>query len=455
MKFSKTTVGVALATTTAATTATATSSFVYSSDSSSSPDQDLDSSMMHEGQQRLLGGGPRHRRLKKKLHHSRMMMKKKKGSSLLLVNTNEEDETTTSNVESSSSSHHHQTNTGGAADLFTGILHTGGMATYGSDSYDGGGGSGRGAGDVRNQRRWLQQVDFSTPVKNTNLTLGDFDPVDDLDYLSDEYLEDRCTYCECTNTTESLTTVCRTEDYCVDYNSRCGQPSTECFDDESVLVIEDNSNFVYSGCVNYTVPYDLSICFEGVIEDAVATSCSTSFNGVECQSCTIEPMVFPENLMDGGPVAFCYVADCTNTDVGIMVNDCYWSNYSPIYNNVHQSAGCVDSCDICPGVTGGIGNPEAVVDVDAYAAITFEVDTCVGLIDLGLSGYFTEGECTDLQSVLPDPCGCTVPAEPTTTEPTTMEPTTMAPSAATPNHVMNSLFVGGGAIMMMFGTMMN
>ena len=444
MKFSKTTVGsIALATATTTTATVTTSATTTSTTTITTHDAAPDWSFVQRRRHR--------RRLQRKQFHRHSSMRKNfnEDGSLRLVNTDN----------ANKAIHNDVGGTDAANGADTGILQMGGMATYGTDSgKETTISSSNGSGRDTNDRRWLQP-DLTTRVKNTNLLLGDFNYTD-LDYLTDEYIEYMCSnYCECTNATDSLNlSFCLEKDKCDEYSSKCGQPSTECNDWEGTFVIDDYSNFRYSGCIIYTVPYDdFTWCTDSVIEDAIVTSCNQSINGVKCESCTIEPTfgIFEGTFSSYPYLRFCYVSDCTNTDLAMVTNDCFWSNYSPI-KNVHKTAGCVESCDICPGETGGIGNPEAVVEnIDAFASTELGVDTCAGLIDLGLTGYFTADECTDLQGALPDPCGCTtVPAEPgNTTIPTTMEPTTMAPSAATPNHVTNSVVGGGVALMTMIGTM--
>jgi len=76
------------------------------------------------------------------------------------------------------------------------------------------------------------------------------------------------------------------------------------------------------------------------------TSCAGSWNGVEYKSCTVEPTLLPTYSYTDGEygtrVAFCYLLDCTNTDIGTMINDCYWLDTNPI-TFIQETAGCDES----------------------------------------------------------------------------------------------------------------
>jgi hypothetical protein len=100
-------------------------------------------------------------------------------------------------------------------------------------------------------------------------------------------------------------------------------------------------------------------------------------------------------------VFWCYLLDCTNTDLGSTLIDCYWPQDNPIYNNVHLSAGCEESCEICPEGDGGDGT----ADIETFAATGSY--SCADIFDLGSNGYFSVDECSALQSSLPQVCGCT------------------------------------------------
>jgi hypothetical protein len=165
---------------------------------------------------------------------------------------------------------------------------------------------------------------------------------------------------------------------------------------KTTATIEDNANYVYTICIDYTVPYAQSNCLTGVIEDNLVTSCSGSWNGVECQSCQVEPTLGGFDTVD-----FCYLLDCTNTELGLTLNDCDVSpDISPIYNNVHLSAGCEESCEICPQ-----GSANGTADIETYAATGSY--SCAYIFELGTDGYFSVDECSALQSTLPEVCGCT------------------------------------------------
>mmetsp|Transcript_27468 Transcript_27468/g.65970 ORF Transcript_27468/g.65970 Transcript_27468/m.65970 type:complete len:118 (+) Transcript_27468:5508-5861(+) len=111
---------------------------------------------------------------------------------------------------------------------------------------------------VNDGERGRQLVDLDTPVKNTNLTLGDFDTTE-LGYLSDNFQDSWCEFAVCDNSTGQVTslTFSREDLYCSYFASKCGQKPSECSIYLSI-VFEDYSNFVYSGCLNYPVPLEQS-----------------------------------------------------------------------------------------------------------------------------------------------------------------------------------------------------
>jgi hypothetical protein len=292
-----------------------------------------------------------------------------------------------------------------AADV--GILSTGGTATYNAES-----------APVEQNWRELQEetmvIGPDTPVKNSTLTLGEF-PYEALSYFSTSSIEYICSLsqpgCACVNNTDGTTTItCVGNDYCSDFTSRCGENNTDCFDAQNLFTVEDNANFIFTFCVNYSLPYEQSTCVTQVTEENLVTSCSGSWNGVDCQKCQVEPTL---GLYDpvGDSVCFefdnctevvdwCFHLDCTSTDLGLTLNTCYWLQYSPIYNNALVSAGCEEACEICPE-----GSGDGTADIETFAANgTY---SCPDIIDLGSNGYFSVDECAALQSYLPEVCGCT------------------------------------------------
>ena len=100
------------------------------------------------------------------------------------------------------------------------------------------------------------------------------------------------------------------------------------------------------------------------------------------------------------------VTGCDLLVNGVAFNDCDWPMDSPIYNNVHLTAGCEESCEICPqfGADGVFRYDTTFVDVDTFAGSG--AYSCDSVFAAGLDGYFTPDECTDLQSTVPDECGC-------------------------------------------------
>jgi hypothetical protein len=368
-----------------------------------------------------VGLHPRHRLLQQRRRLKQKFLKQNRvafseGRARRLVNVD---------VDLDGHRHDDRDHTAAAAAADVGILSTGGAATYGAESLlhavstdSSSSSTSNNVADDGIQQGWrhLQENDVigpDTPVKNSNLTLGDFD-YDELSYFVDYDIEYVCStvpYCACSNNSDGTTTItCEENDYCIDYTSRCGQSSPECFDFKRSATIEDSANFVYTYCLNYTVPYYQSSCSTQVTEDNFVTSCSRSWNGVECQSCQVEPTLLSYDPIGDGAcyesenctevLAFCYLLDCTNTDLGVEFNDCYLtSGLSQIYNNVHVSAGCEESCEICPE-----GSGDGTADIETFAATGSY--SCAELFDLGSNGYFSVDECAALQSSLPEVCGC-------------------------------------------------
>jgi hypothetical protein len=74
----------------------------------------------------------------------------------------------------------------------------------------------------------------------------------------------------------------------------------------------------------------------------------------------------------------------------LTFNACYWDQYNP-KSNVHVSAGCEESCEICPE-----GSGDGTAAIETFAANgTY---SCEDIIDLGSNGYFSVDECAALQS---------------------------------------------------------
>jgi len=172
-------------------------------------------------------------------------------------------------------------------------------------------------------------------------------------WMEDIYAEYQRT-CSCADNSDGTTTMTCTDgcESCDDKDNVCGLASIS-----STFEGDDYFASQYLSCIEYTKGSFVGdlVCFEEYVEDTFmferngwfvdSGTCRLIVNGVDCNSCEVQ-----EKSCGGfAGYGFMLLADCTNTDIGLVVDECDDDTYHELLEFIYNDLYDIGRCDLKQG----------------------------------------------------------------------------------------------------------
>jgi len=172
-------------------------------------------------------------------------------------------------------------------------------------------------------------------------------------WMEDMYPEYQRT-CSCADNADGTTTMTCTDgcESCDDKNKVCGLNSFS-----STFAADDYFASQYLSCIEYTKGSFVGdlVCFEEYVDDTYmfernwwfvdSGTCRLIVNGVDCNSCEVQ-----EKSCGGfSGYGLMLLADCTNTDMGIVVDECDDNTYHELLEFIYNDMYAPGRCDLEQG----------------------------------------------------------------------------------------------------------